>query len=89
MDAESGCGVTDCGWKTRRVMTEKQKEVLLRDGPVLIKVMRQALNRLIEEYWMNKDGDAEFIACITPSDIPEYWKEARRAAELFPHLGRR
>ncbi len=41
-----------------------------------------ALEALVHEYWMNKGSDGtfptphEFIACITPSGIPDYWRKA-------------
>jgi len=45
--------------------------------------MYEALKELVDTYWMNKGSNGktcphpkEFIACITPNGIPEYWKKA-------------
>jgi hypothetical protein len=40
------------------------------------KPLVDALEGLVKEYWMNKGTEHEFIACITPSKIPAYWKKA-------------
>jgi len=49
------------------------------------KELYEALNTLIKKYWANKGSSGkfpypgEFIACITPSGIPSYWKVADKA----------
>ena len=48
--------------------------------------MYEALKFLVEKYWKNKGSDGktcphpgEFISCITPEGIPNYWKQADKA----------
>jgi len=41
--------------------------------------MYEALKLLIGKYWANKDTKHEFISCITPSTIPDYWRQADKA----------
>ena len=40
-----------------------------------------ALQVLVDKYWRNQEEDYDegFISCITPNNIPDYWKRARQA----------
>lgn len=50
--------------------------------------MYKALKELIDTYWANQGQDgktcphpAEFIACITPTGIPDYWRKAAKTLQ--------
>lgn len=63
-----------------RAYFKKQREIK--------KELIQALQSLITKYWMNQGSDGkacphpkEFIACITPKGIPDYWRNAQKALD--------
>ncbi len=46
-----------------------------------IERLKPAANTLIEKYWKNKGTSSEFITCITPNSIPDYWTELDEALQ--------
>ena len=63
------------------VALSPEEAQLLKAAPGLLR----ALETLVGRYWCNKGSNGEFphpgefIACITPTGIPEYWQEAGKA----------
>lgn len=39
----------------------------------------EALQKIVGEYIANPNTPYEFVVCITPEGIPDYWQEARAA----------
>jgi len=41
----------------------------------------QSLRELVDVYVANRGTDGQFIICITPKGIPDYWKRAIKIVE--------
>ena len=46
-----------------------------------LQTIKDVLQTLCDKYIANRDTEEEFIVCITPKDIPDYWKEAKRLTD--------
>jgi hypothetical protein len=57
----------------------------LEEAQAQVRVLAEALAVLISKYWKNKGlPGAEFISCITPNEIPDYWVLADKALSSSP-----
>ena len=68
----------DCGdntWYNGCVKTMETNAHLIAAAPD----MYEALKALTKHYIANQGISGEFIVCITPEGIPEYWENAKQA----------
>ena len=70
-DAHAMAMVVDAWHKATKEATRAERERWL---PV-----RDALDKLCATYLANRGTEHEFVSCITPKGIPDYWREAEAA----------
>lgn len=58
--------------------SEKQAEKIVNalNSLELFDEMKEALDTLCNVYLANRGSEHEFVTCITPKGVPDYWKRA-------------
>lgn len=81
---ECGKFESDVVDELRQQLTEEQAkriawELNAERAEDTIAAMRSALEELVERYIANRGTKYEFVSCITPEGIPDYWERAKQA----------